>query len=142
MLAGSSGWTRRSALSVPNFRIYFASATVAQCGGWLLRTAQAWLVLDLTGTPAALALVTILQALPVTILTLFAGVLIDRMQSRRLLVYVQVVIAAETAIMAVLVLTNTIQYWQILVLATVLGVASAVDFPTRASIISELVEPR
>jgi MFS family permease len=40
------------------------------------------------------------------------------------------------------VLTNTIQYWQILVLATILGVASAVDFPTRASIISELVEPR
>ncbi|HEY1297919.1 MAG TPA: MFS transporter [Chloroflexota bacterium] len=140
----SSGGLRRSrsALSVRNFQIYFVSAAAAQTGSWLLRTGQAWLVLDLTGTPAALAVVTILQALPVTILTLFAGVLIDRMQSRRLLVYVQLVIAAETAIMAVLVLTNTIQYWQILVLATILGVASAVDFPTRASIISELVEPR
>ena len=74
MLAGSSGFTRRSALSVPNFRIYFGSAAIAQTGGWLLRTAQAWLVLDLTGTPAALALVTIAQALPVTILTLFAGI--------------------------------------------------------------------
>jgi MFS family permease len=132
----------RSALSVRNFRIYFASATAAQTGGWLLRTAQAWLVLDLTGTPAALALVTILQALPVTILTLFAGILIDRTQSRRLLVYVQLVVSLETALMAVLVLTHTIQYWQILVLAAILGIASAVDFPTRASIISELVEPR
>jgi MFS family permease len=132
----------RSALSVRNFRIYFASAAAAQTGSWLLRTAQAWLVLDLTGTPAALALVTILQALPVTILTLFAGILIDRTQSRRLLVYVQLVISLETALMAVLVLTHTIQYWQILVLATILGLASAVDFPTRASIISELVEPR
>jgi MFS family permease len=140
----TSGGARRSrsALSVPNFRIYFASAAAAQTGSWLLRTAQAWLVLDLTGTPAALALVTILQALPVTILTLFAGILIDRMQSRRLLVYVQIVISVETAIMAVLVLTNTIQYWQVLVLATILGLASAVDFPTRSSIISELVEPR
>jgi MFS family permease len=140
----SSGGTRRtrSALSVPNFRTYFVSAATAQTGSWLLRTAQAWLVLDLTGNPAALALVTILQALPVTILTLFAGILIDRMQSRRLLVGVQVVITLQTAIMAVLVLTNTIQYWQILVLATILGLASAVDFPTRASIISELVEPR
>ena len=99
---------RRSALSVPNFRTYFISACVAQCGGWLLRTAQAWLVLDLTGTPAALALVTIAQALPVTILTLFAGILIDRTQSRRLLVFVQIVISAETAIMALLVLTRQV----------------------------------
>jgi MFS family permease len=141
MLTASSGLTHRSALSVPNFRIYFVSASIAQTGGWLLRTAQAWLVLDLTGTPAALALVTIAQALPVTILTLFAGILIDRTQSRRLLVFVQLVISLETAIMAVLVLTGRIQYWQVLVLAAVLGVASAVDFPTRASIISELVEP-
>ena len=137
----SSDRTRGSALSVPNFRIYFASAAVAQCGGWLLRTAQAWLVLDLTGNPGALALVTIAQALPVTILTLFAGILIDRTQSRRLLVFVQVVISIETAVMATLVLTHSIQYWHVLALATVLGVASAVDFPTRASIISELVDP-
>jgi MFS family permease len=141
VLTASSGFTHRSALSVPNFRIYFVSACIAQCGGWLLRTAQAWLVLDLTGNPAALALVTIAQALPVTILTLFAGILIDRTQSRKLLVFVQVVISLETAVMAVLVLTQTIQYWHVLALAVLLGVASAVDFPTRATIISELVEP-
>src|SRR5579864_1375040 len=132
---------RRSALSVPNFRTYFVSACIAQCGGWLLRTAQAWLVLDLTGTPAALAVVTIAQALPVTILTLFAGILIDRTQSRKLLVWVQIVISLETALMAVLVLTQTVQYWHVVALAIILGTASAIDFPTRATIISELVQP-
>jgi MFS family permease len=137
----SSGWTRRSALAVPNFRIYFASATVAQCGGWLLRTAQAWLVLDLTNSAEALALVTIAQALPVTILTLFAGILIDRTQSRKLLVFVQAVISLQTAVMAILVLTGTVQYWHVLALAVIMGIASAVDFPTRATIISELVDP-
>lgn len=141
-LAVRGGRTRRSALGVPNFRIYFASAATAQTGGWLLRTAQAWLVLDLTGTPAALAIVTICQALPVTILTLFAGILIDRTESRKLLVFVQLVISLETAVMAALVLSGTVQYWHVLLLATILGIASAVDFPTRASIISELVEPR
>src|SRR5712671_4823797 len=80
-----------SALSVPNFRTYFVSAAIAQCGGWLLRTTQAWIVLDLTGSPAALGVVTFAQALPVTILTLFAGVLIDRSRARPLLVAVQVV---------------------------------------------------
>src|SRR4249919_1092506 len=68
---------RRGALGVPNFRTYFVGAAIAQCGGWLLRTTQAWLVLDLTGSPAALGVVTVAQALPVTILTLFSGVLID-----------------------------------------------------------------
>jgi MFS family permease len=114
---------------------------VAQCGGWLLRTTQAWLVLDLTGSPAALGVVTVAQALPVTILTLFSGVLIDRTQTRRLMVAVQVVMGLQAAILAYLTLTHQIQYWQVIVLATVLGIASAVDFPTRSSIVSELLEP-
>ena len=132
---------RGSALAVPNFRTYFVSAAIAQCGGWLLRTTQAWLVLDLTGSPAALALVTIAQALPVTILTLFAGIMIDRTQSRRLLVMVQVVFGIQAAILAILILSQRIEFWHIIVLATILGVASAVDFPTRSAIVSELVEP-
>jgi len=131
----------RSALSVPNFRTYFISAAIAQCGGWLLRTTQAWLVLDLTGSPAALAAVTIAQALPVTILTLFAGIMIDRTQSRRLLVFVQLILGGQAAVMAVLIFTRQIQFWHIIVLASVLGVASAVDFPTRSAIVSELLEP-
>src|SRR6266536_2646312 len=132
---------RRSALSVPNFRTYFVSAAIAQCGGWLLRTTQAWLVLELTGSPAALAAVTIAQALPVTILTLFAGIMIDRTQSRRLLVFVQLIPGGQAAVMAVLIFTRQIQFWHIIVLASVLGVASAVDFPTRSAIVSELLEP-
>src|SRR6266516_1149264 len=131
----------RSALSVPNFRTYFVSAAVAQCGGWLLRTTQAWLVLDLTGSPAALAVVTIAQALPVTILTLFAGIMIDRTESRRLLVIAQVVFGIQAAILAVLIFSHQIQFWHIMVLASILGIASAVDFPTRSAIVSELVEP-
>ncbi|HEV7666383.1 MAG TPA: MFS transporter [Chloroflexota bacterium] len=132
---------RRSALAVPNFRTYFISASIAQCGGWLLRTTQAWLVLDLTGSPAALAFVTIAQALPVTILTLFAGILIDRTESRRLLVFVQLIFGAQAALLAALILTHQVQFWHIIVLASLLGVASAVDFPTRSTIVSDLLEP-
>src|ERR1700687_2536235 len=135
------GRWRRGALAVPNFRTYFVAAAVAQCGSWLLRTTQAWLVLDLTGSPAALGLVTFAQALPVTILTLFAGVLLDRTQARRLLVVVQVVFGVQAVILAVLVFTNQIQFWHVLVLATILGIASAVDFPTRSAIVSELLQP-
>jgi MFS family permease len=131
----------RGALAVPNFRAYFVSASAVQCGGWLLRTTQAWLVLDVTGSPAALGVVTVVQALPITILTLFSGVLIDRTQSHRLLLGVQIVMGAQAAILALLTLTNQIQYWHVVVLAAILGIASAVDFPARAAIVSELLEP-
>jgi MFS family permease len=133
--------SRRGALSVPNFQSYFVSNAVAQCGNWLLRTTQAWLVLDLTGSPAALGLVTVAQALPVTILTLFAGVMIDRTQTRRLMVAVQVIFGLQAAILAFLIFTNQVQFWHVMVLASILGIASAVDFPTRSAIVSELLEP-
>ena len=134
------GW-RGGALAVPNFRRYFVGAAASQCAGWLLRTTQAWLVLDLTGSAAALGLVTAAQALPVTILTLFAGVLIDRTQTRRLLLAVQLIFGIQAAVLAFLVFTHQIQFWHVMVLAVILGIASAFDFPTRAAIVSELVEP-
>jgi len=67
--------------------------------------------------------------------------LIDRTQSRRLLVIVQVILACQAAVMAALIFTHQIQFWHIIVLASILGVASAVDFPTRSAIVSELLEP-
>src|ERR1700724_1358169 len=115
--AGASQARRkqRSAWAAANFRTYFMSAAVAQCGSWLLRTTQAWLVLDLTGSPAALGVVTVAQALPVTILTLFAGVLIDRTQTRRLMVGVQVVFGLQAAILAFLIFTRQVQFWHVMV---------------------------
>src|SRR5262249_14451309 len=76
-----------------------------------------------------------------TILTLFSGVMIDRMHTRRLMLGVQVVMCLQAAILAWLTLTQQIQYWHVIVLATILGIASAVDFPTRSAIVSELLEP-
>jgi len=133
--------SRGGAFSVPNFRTYFIGAGVAQCASWLLRTTQAWLVLDLTGSAAALGLVTAVQALPVTILTLFSGVLLDRTHTRSLLLAVQFVFALQAAVLALLILTQQVQLWHVFVLAGVLGLASAVDFPARSAIVSELVEP-
>ena len=130
------------ALADPNFRTYFVSAAISQCGSWLLRTTQAWLVLDLTGSAAALGLVTFLQALPVSIFTLFAGVLIDRAPTKRLLIIVQVVFGLQSFALAVLVLSGRIEYWQVILLAIMLGFGSAIDFPGRSAIVSELLPPQ
>lgn len=127
------------ALGNPNYRIYFFGQLVSQTGGWLQRIAQSWLVLDLTGSPAALGVVTALQFLPIMILSLFAGVVADRFPKRRLLFVIQGVATAQAVVLAALTLTGAIQLWQVYVLALVLGVSTAFDMPTRQSFVSELV---
>jgi MFS family permease len=133
---------RWGALAVPNYRTYFAVSAVSQSGGWLLRTAQSWLVLDLTGSPAALGVLALFQFLPITLLTLFAGVVIDRVPSRRLLIATQLVIGLQAGVLGALVLLQRVEYWHVLVLAAVLGIASAFDQPARSVFVSQLVGPR
>jgi MFS family permease len=134
----TGGW---GALSVPNYRLYFIGNAVTLSGYWLLRIAQSWLVLDLTGSPAALGVLQVAQFLPITILTLFAGVVLDRVKMRWLMVVTSSIIGLVAAIMAVLVLTNTVQFWEILVLGAVIGIASAFDQPGRSAFANELVGP-
>lgn len=127
------------ALGNPNYRIYFFGQLVSQTGSWLQRIAQSWLVLDLTGSPAALGVVTALQFLPIMILSLFAGVVADRFPKRRLLFVIQGVATAQAVVLALLTLTGAIQLWHVYVLALVLGVSTAFDMPTRQSFVGELV---
>jgi MFS family permease len=134
----SSGW---GALSVPNYRLYFIGNAITLSGYWLLRIAQSWLVLDLTGSPAALGVLQVAQFLPITILTLFAGVVLDRVKMRWLMVVTSSVIGLVAAIMAVLVLTHTVQFWEVLVLGAIIGIASAFDQPGRSAFANELVGP-
>jgi MFS family permease len=130
-----------TALAVRNYRLYFGGNAITLSGYWLLRIAQSWLVLDLTGSPAALGVLQVAQFLPITILSVFAGVILDRVPIRWLLVVSQVVVGLTATIMAALVLTHTVQYWHVLVLGAIIGTASAFDQPGRAAFANELVGP-
>ena len=139
-VAQSTGRRALIAFANPNYRIYFFGQFGSQTGSWLQRTAQAWLVLvDLQGSPAALGLLTALQFAPITVLTLFGGVVADRVPRRRLLIVIQTISSVQAITLAVLTLSGAIQLWHVYVLAFILGVVSAFDFPTRQSFVSELV---
>ena len=127
------------ALANPNYRLYFFGQIVSQTGGWLQRIAQSWLVLDLTGSPAALGVLTVAQFLPIMVLSLFAGVVADRLPKRRLLYAIGIISSLQSVAMAVLVLSGRVELWQVYVLAFILGVVSAFEMPTRQAFLSELV---
>jgi len=126
-------------LTIFNYRVFWLGQLVSVSGTWMQTTAQAWLVLKMTNSPLALGTVTMLQFLPVTLLTLFGGVLADRLPKRKVVFCTQMVAALQALLLAVLVLTNTVQLWQIYALALLLGVVNAFDNPTRQAFVVELV---
>lgn len=101
--------------------------------------AQAWLVLELTNSKAALGTVTMLQFLPITVFVLVAGVVVDRVPKHRFLVLTQTLAAAQAASLALLVWSGQVRLWHVYGLAFVLGLANAFDQPTRQSFVVEMV---
>src|SRR3954467_15233406 len=122
-----------------NYRLFFGGQLVSLVGTWMQQVAQAWLVLELTSDPLILGLTTALAFLPVLILGLFGGLIADGLPKRRTLIATQTVQMALAFILFALVATDSVQVWQILVLATILGITNAVDMPTRQAFTVEMV---
>ena len=137
--APSTGMFR--SLRVRNYRLYAAGQLVSLTGTWMQRVAQDWLVLELTNSGTALGIVTALQFLPSLLFGLWGGVLADRYDKRKLLLATQTGLALVALILGVLDVTGIVQYWQVLLLALLLGLVSAVDSPVRQSFAVEMVGP-
>ena len=112
---------------------------IGSTGGFLQTTAQGWLVLELTDSPAALGLVFALQALPILVLSAVAGVIADRVDRRRLLVATQLFSAVLALALAVLTTTGVIAFWHVAVLAVLAGTATAIQTPAYQAIVASLV---
>jgi len=128
-----------SALAIFNYRVYFFGQVISLAGTWMQSTAQAWLVLRLTGSPLALSTVTTLQFLPITLLSLFGGVLADRVPRRTLLITTQTLALVQALVLGTLVALDAVQLWHVYVLAFALGTLNALDNPARQSFVYELV---
>ena len=100
-----------AALSVPNYRRYYAGQAVSLTGTWMQMTAQAWLVLQLTHSGAALGLVVALQTLPVLLLAPYGGVIADRIDKRRLMVLLQSAMGIQALALGLLTVNGTVQVW-------------------------------
>ncbi|MDF1704655.1 MAG: MFS transporter [Aeromicrobium sp.] len=131
-----------AALQVRNYRIYASGGLLSNIGTWLQSTAQAWLVLELTGSGAALGFTIALQLLPSLLLSPLAGVLADRVPKRTLLRWLQLGMALPSALLGVLAIAGVVQVWQVYVLTTLFGGARALEAPARQSFVAEMVGQR
>ncbi len=129
------------ALGNRNYRLFWLGQLLSQSGTWMRQTAQGWLVLQLTGSAFALGLVTAMQFIPILLFSLFGGVLADRLPKRRTLLVTQSVMLVQATALAVLTTTGQVRLGHLYVLSAVLGLAMAIDNPTRQAFVSELVGP-
>ena len=138
----TAGRATLAALEVRNYRLYLSSQVVATTGLWMQRIAQDWLVLELTGSITAVGVAVALQFLPVLLFGLFGGVIADRYPKRRILIVTQSTAALLALTLGVLALTGTVQAWHVYLVASLLGLVTVVDNPTRQVFVSELVGDR
>jgi len=127
------------ALTHRNYRYFWFGQCISLIGTWMQNIGQAWLVLTLTGSPFLLGLIGAVQFLPVTCLSLFAGVVIDKFPKKNILIVTQSVSMCLALTMATLVFTDTIRYGHVVALALLLGLTNTFDMPTRQSFNIEIV---
>src|SRR5271154_4009462 len=128
-----------AALAVPNFRRYVSGQALSLIGTWVETVAQALLVLRLTHSGTVLGLTTAARYAPILLLSPYAGLLVDRHAKRHVLLVTQIGLGLVSATLGAAVLTGDIRLWQVVVLAVLFGILSAVDNPARQAFTQEVV---
>ena len=122
-----------------DFRLFWSGQLISLVGTWMQSVGQAWVVLEITGSPFKLGMITALQFGPMLFLSFLAGALADRVRKRRLLLLTQSALMVQAFALAALDWTGHIQYWHVAVLATVYGIANTLDLPARQSFVVQIV---
>jgi MFS family permease len=130
------------ALQYRNYRLYFTGQSLSLIGTWMTRIATGWLVYRLTGSAMLLGAVGFAGQVPVFVLAPFAGVLADRWNRHRVLVVTQALAMIQSALLAVLALTDLITITHVIVLATCQGLINAFDMPARQALVVQMVDER
>ncbi len=134
--------TFRSLRRHRNYRIFFTGQLVSLAGTWMQNVALAWLVLELSGSPLAVGALAFWRFVPFTVFGLVAGVVADRLDTRRLVMGTQAAAMTVSVLLAVVTLTGTATLPVVYVLAAVGGIALAFDAPGRQSLTFQMVGPR
>jgi len=124
-----------------NFRLWFFASFLGNMGTWAQRIAQYWLVLELTDDAFQLGIVAGLQSFPYIVLSSFGGKLADRFSMRKMIILLNLSASLWAAILGVLVISGNAQIWHVYIIATLLGISSAIESPITQSFLTQLVPP-
>jgi MFS family permease len=130
------------ALRYRNYRLFFSGQIISLSGTWMQSVAQSWLVYRLTGSSLLLGLVGFAGQIPVFLLASIGGIVADRRSRYRIVIATQTSAMLLAFILSGLTLLSHIKVWEIMVVASCLGVVNAFDIPARQAFIVEMVNPQ
>jgi len=130
------------ALRHRNFRLFFIGQGISLIGTWFQTVAMSWLVYRLTNSALWLGIIGFIAQIPMLFIPPFAGVLSDRHDKRKIIIATNTLSMIQAFVLAVLVMTGSIQIWHIIVLSFLLGTVNGFDVPARQSFFVEMVERR
>jgi MFS family permease len=130
------------ALRSRNFRLYFTGQTISLIGTWMTRLATSWLVYRLTGSALLLGIVGFSGQIPTFLFAPFAGVWVDRLDRRRVLVVTQFLAMLQSLALAVLTLSRHISIQEIIWLSAFQGLINAFDMPARQAFLVQMVDDK
>ena len=125
-----------------NFRLFFGGQSISLIGTWMTRIATSWLVYRLTKSPLLLGTVGFAGQIPTFLLAPIAGVIVDRIDRRKVLVWTQTLAMVQSLALAWLTLSHRITIPEVLVLSAMQGIINAFDMPGRQSFMVKMVEDR
>ncbi len=130
------------ALRHRNFRLFFGGQSISLIGTWMTRIATAWLVYRLTKSALLLGTVSFAGQIPTFLLAPFAGVLVDRLNRRHVLIWTQALAMLQSLALAALTLSHRITIHDVLALSVFQGMINAFDMPGRQAFMVQMVEDR
>jgi MFS family permease len=130
------------ALRHRNFKLFFTGQSISLIGTWMTRVATSWLVYRLTGSALLLGLVGFAGQIPTFLLAPFAGVLVDRLNRRNMLVWTQALAGLQSLALAGLTLAKIITVHEIIWLSVLQGLINAFDMPGRQAFLIQMVEDK
>jgi MFS family permease len=130
------------ALRHRNFRLFFGGQTISLVGTWMTRVATGWLVYRLTGSALLLGTVSFAGQIPTFLLAPFAGVWVDRLDRRQVLVWTQTLLMFQSLALAAWTLTGHITIPILLAMSVLQGCVNAFDMPGRQSFMVKMVDDK
>lgn len=130
------------ALTNRNYRLFFTGQTISLVGTWMQQMAVSWLVYRMTNSPLLLGVTGFIGQAPTFFIAPFAGVIADRYNRHRILIVTQSLAMIQAAVLSILVLTGTVEVWQILLLSFFLGLVNSFDIPVRQAFTIEMIEEK
>lgn len=127
------------ALSYPDYFWFWSSYFVSNVGSWMQGIAQGWLLFDLTSSPLYLGVFSALRMVMLLSFFILGGIMSDRIDRRKVLLWIQVVSALTALGLALLVTTDSIRIWHIFVLGAITSTTWAFEQPVRQALLPQLI---